>query len=248
MASCTAPFADCNGSASDGCEANTQSDPAHCGACNTACPTRANATATCATAPAASPATRASRTATATRATAARPTPARARSTAAAAAARAPPNATGACVAGACTIVGSCATSYGDCDGNASNGCGVDHSHQHLALRRVRAACPAPANSVPACVGSTCLRTCAVGFDDCDLVESNGCETNLRTSKRTRGRCGQRCSAQQRQRGLRESGVARAHGLRGRLRRLRRNASNGCEGTPAPAPRTAAHAVGRARQ
>ncbi len=38
VASCDAGRADCNGDASDGCEATTASDPMNCGACGTVCP------------------------------------------------------------------------------------------------------------------------------------------------------------------------------------------------------------------
>jgi plastocyanin len=37
IASCTTPFADCNGSNLDGCEANLETDPQHCGTCMTDC-------------------------------------------------------------------------------------------------------------------------------------------------------------------------------------------------------------------
>ncbi|WP_232379855.1 FG-GAP-like repeat-containing protein [Polyangium fumosum] len=36
---CSGPLADCNGSSSDGCEVNTQSDANHCNGCNLACAT-----------------------------------------------------------------------------------------------------------------------------------------------------------------------------------------------------------------
>ena len=39
QAACAAPFFDCNGDPSDGCEANTDTNFLHCGACNNACPT-----------------------------------------------------------------------------------------------------------------------------------------------------------------------------------------------------------------
>ncbi len=34
---CSAPYADCNGVYSDGCETNTDTDMAHCGGCNRPC-------------------------------------------------------------------------------------------------------------------------------------------------------------------------------------------------------------------
>lgn len=46
VAACTAPFQDCNLSATDGCEVNTSNNASHCGGCNNAC-TRPFATGTC---------------------------------------------------------------------------------------------------------------------------------------------------------------------------------------------------------
>ena len=47
--SCTAPFGDCDGLSSNGCERNTQTDIANCGSCGILCPGRANAMTTCGT-------------------------------------------------------------------------------------------------------------------------------------------------------------------------------------------------------
>ncbi|MGV3622997.1 MAG: MopE-related protein [Archangium sp.] len=47
IASCNAPFDNCDGNAMNGCEANTNTNLSHCGACNNACPTRNNAVSTC---------------------------------------------------------------------------------------------------------------------------------------------------------------------------------------------------------
>jgi hypothetical protein len=40
ITACNAGFDDCNGLASDGCEANLSSDPNNCGACDIVCPSR----------------------------------------------------------------------------------------------------------------------------------------------------------------------------------------------------------------
>jgi hypothetical protein len=44
--SCETSYQDCNGDPKDGCEANLQTNPDHCGACNAAC-SRVNADVTC---------------------------------------------------------------------------------------------------------------------------------------------------------------------------------------------------------
>ncbi len=47
IGSCNAPFANCDGVLANGCEANTDTNVSHCGACNNACPQRPNTVTTC---------------------------------------------------------------------------------------------------------------------------------------------------------------------------------------------------------
>ncbi|MEZ4391174.1 MAG: hypothetical protein R3A48_08770, partial [Polyangiales bacterium] len=47
VASCNAPFADCDGNGANGCETDTQISLAHCGGCGAACPSPPGATAVC---------------------------------------------------------------------------------------------------------------------------------------------------------------------------------------------------------
>ncbi|MBI3183734.1 MAG: hypothetical protein HYZ28_16475 [Myxococcales bacterium] len=49
IGACNPGFKDCNGVVSDGCEIDSNTDLAHCGACNNACAVPANAVATCTT-------------------------------------------------------------------------------------------------------------------------------------------------------------------------------------------------------
>lgn len=44
---CDAGYADCNGNAADGCETNIETDPGHCGSCNSACTSPPNTCAYC---------------------------------------------------------------------------------------------------------------------------------------------------------------------------------------------------------
>ena len=44
--SCSSPFRDCNGNATDGCESNSNSDVRNCGSCGNACPARPNTSVT----------------------------------------------------------------------------------------------------------------------------------------------------------------------------------------------------------
>lgn len=120
VSACATDFADCDGIPANGCEVNTGTDNAHCGACGTACPGGTVCAFGECRVPCASPLS-----------------PCRAApycvNTATdrancGACGRVCSNARVAvngCSAGACTVV-RCAGGYGDCDGIASNGCETD--------------------------------------------------------------------------------------------------------------------------
>jgi RHS repeat-associated protein len=97
-----------------------------------------------------------------------------------------------ACVAGACTV-GGCDSGYGNCDGNAANGCETDLTTSASNCGACGHACMA-ANGTAACVGGACaVGSCNAGFADCDGNAANGCETNLKTSGANCGSCGHVC-------------------------------------------------------
>ncbi len=125
VGTCTAPFADCNRTASDGCEANTQTSLSHCGACGNACPSRANAASTCAAGACGSrcndgfadcdgDVTNGCEVDT-------RSSVAHCGRCGAACSAA---GGTASCAAGACSIT--CSITQGNCDGDVTNGCEVD--------------------------------------------------------------------------------------------------------------------------
>jgi hypothetical protein len=101
-------------------------------------------------------------------------------------------NATAACSAGACTVA-ACNTGYGNCDGNAANGCETALSSTPAHCGACGAACSA-ANGTPACRAGTCAIACTVGFGNCDGdARTNGCEAGLATTTNC-GACGAACS------------------------------------------------------
>lgn len=105
----------------------------------------------------------------------------------------APSNASPVCVGGQCGYA-ACASGFGDCDRNASNGCEAPLSSSVQHCGACGNACR-PLNADPACVGGVCgYSACATGFGDCDGVRSNGCETSLVVSLSHCGRCGAPCS------------------------------------------------------
>ncbi len=191
---CNLPFGDCNGQAGDGCEVDTSRSTAHCGACNNACPSRANAAAAC-NAGACGFACNAGfadcdgdasngcevdlATSAANCGRCARACPSRA-------------NAAPACVDGQCDLT--CSTSFADCDGAPSNGCEVDTRVTAIHCGACGSSCPAGANSSPTCAASTCGITCAANFGNCDGDAVNGCEVDTRVTDAHCGACGNACT------------------------------------------------------
>ncbi|MEZ4410380.1 MAG: fibrinogen-like YCDxxxxGGGW domain-containing protein [Polyangiales bacterium] len=142
IAACATGFADCDTTAANGCEVNTQTDLANCGGCGTAC---------------------------------------------------APANATASCAAGACSIA-ACATGFADCDTTAANGCEVNTQTSAAHCGGCGMAC-APANAAGACTAGACgVGTCNAGFADCDTTASNGCEVNTTSDAMNCGACGTVCA------------------------------------------------------
>jgi len=190
---CNGAFDDCDNAAANGCETNTQTSTAHCGGCGMACATRANATVACAAGRCAyeCAAGFADCDGDASNGCEA-DTRASASHCGACNRACSPPNATGACVASACTVA-ACATGYGDCDMNPMNGCETDVRNAVAHCGMCANACAAAPNTVPSCVGGTCAATCVAGFGECDGDRANGCEVDLSSSTSHCGSCGRSC-------------------------------------------------------
>jgi hypothetical protein len=103
------------------------------------------------------------------------------------------------CVSAACSPV--CDPSYfGDCDGNANNGCETDlrtglfdpATSSFRYCGNCQTTCSNPHGSTTCALG-VCAPTCAFGFKDCDGVVTNGCETNIRTDVNNCGECANEC-------------------------------------------------------
>jgi len=88
-------------------------------------------------------------------------------------------NATTSCASGTCATT-ACSVGFGDCDGNAANGCETNTN-----TAQDCGSCNTPcarANAVSNCASGTCTTlACNNGFGDCDGNVSNGCETQLNT-------------------------------------------------------------------
>jgi len=190
---CTAPFADCNGDAADGCETDTSGSATHCGMCGRAC-TFPNAMGECRTGTCAinrcdtsfadcdtSPANGCE---TDLRTTAS--------DCGACGTQCAFANAAATCAAGACAT-GACNAGFADCDMSPANGCETPTTTTDNCGACGRSC--SFANAASACRDGACaLGACRMGFADCDRSAANGCEADLQTGASSCGRCGNACS------------------------------------------------------
>ena len=101
-------------------------------------------------------------------------------------------NSSPACNGGVCAIA-TCDPGWGNCDGDASNGCetSLETSPQHCGS--CDTACPDLAGAMATCVGGGCSYVCGKFLGDCDGQVLTGCETSLQTTTDC-GECGLKCS------------------------------------------------------
>jgi len=99
-----------------------------------------------------------------------------------------------ACTTNGCDIT-ACAAGFSDCDGLPSNGC--ERSTTTLTdCGTCNTAC-AFANAAETCPSGNCtMGACSSGFGNCDMMTSNGCETQLNTLTNC-GACGTACATDQ---------------------------------------------------
>src|SRR5262245_5565124 len=94
---------------------------------------------------------------------------------------------------GACLPV--CATGYGNCNGNAGDGCETDTTTTPAHCNGCGLSC-APAHATPLCGSGVCgYQSCDPGFADCNGGAANGCETSITTVQNC-GSCGSACTNQ----------------------------------------------------
>jgi hypothetical protein len=184
---CVAGFADCDGNAANGCETNLQTDTSHCGVCRNVCLPAAGGSATCAagTCGQACPAGQTNCSGTC-RATAGDPS-----NCGACGRACTFTNATGTCAAGVCAIA-ACNTGFGNCDGNAANGCETDTRNNPSNCGGCGRPCAPPTGGTTSCVNSSCSAACPSGQSNC-----SGTCRNLQTDRLSCGSCGAACGTNQ---------------------------------------------------
>jgi len=186
ITTCDPGFLNCNASAADGCEVNTATDNANCGACGRGCAAGQVCSAGACVATCGAPLTLCSGgcvnlTNDPTRCGSCTTT------------CTAGPNSIAVCAASTCAFV--CTSGFADCDRVATNGCEANLNTSTSTCGTCGTVCPARANATPTCAAGACGFTCNPGFGDCDGVAANGCEANLNTNAAHCGRCGTSCGA-----------------------------------------------------
>ena len=111
-------------------------------------------------------------------------------------AACAPANATGACSAGICSI-GACDPGWGDCNGNATDGCERDlTTPTDCGGCGITCGAGGPNVLSNSCTMGVCTLVCAADWGNCNGDTTDGCEQDL-THKNHCGACGNRCPMRQ---------------------------------------------------
>jgi hypothetical protein len=187
---CAAGFADCDGDVADGCEIDTRSDTAHCGSCSNACPIPPNAVATCTRSGCGYTCLAGYSDCNGLAADGCEVHSAvdNANCGACGVTCAAGAEQTAACVDGRCDKA--CVAGWGDCDGNAANGCETDLTTT-TNCGSCGTTCTAPSYEVPVCSQGQCIQ-CFPYTKDCDKNPANGCETNITTISNC-GACGNVC-------------------------------------------------------
>ncbi len=105
------------------------------------------------------------------------------------------PHAAASCAAGVCGL-GACNLGWGNCDGNAGNGCEHDVSGDVANCGSCGNVCPQPPGTLATCTAGVCgtVPACAPGTADCDMNPGNGCERSTDTDVNNCGSCGFVCS------------------------------------------------------
>lgn len=193
VATCSGTLGDCDSDYTNGCETDTATTVAHCGACGTVCPSRPNSSTTCSSGTCAFTCNAgyadcdgdaANGCEVALNTSAANCGACGNVCTAA--------NGTAACVGGTCALA-SCNANYADCNSSITDGCETNTSTSASHCGGCGLACATSGATATACVSGSCAPTCATGFANCDGNGSNGCEINTTTDVTHCGACSNTC-------------------------------------------------------
>jgi hypothetical protein len=99
------------------------------------------------------------------------------------------------CYHGACAV-SACVGSYKNCPGQTE--CLTDLAHDPDNCSGCDVRCGKPPNGAPGCAAMQCaVSSCDDGWEDCNHIYEDGCETDLRTDPANCGACGHVCPAGQ---------------------------------------------------
>jgi hypothetical protein len=191
LGACSAGFANCDGSAANGCEASLSADPNNCGACGSVC-SNANGTTACVSGVCV-PACAAGHGDCDGNPKNGCESPLNTNANCGGCGTVCDlPNGSGSCASGTCVLAG-CNAGFADCDSAASNGCEVNLQTSASNCGGCGQACSTN-HATPGCSLGVCTVSCFAGWGNCDLdAKTNGCETSVYTTTNC-GTCGTACT------------------------------------------------------
>jgi subtilisin family serine protease len=102
-------------------------------------------------------------------------------------------HAAGVCSGGVCEL-GECNQGFGDCNANEADGCETSTSTDPNNCGACNSACDMAHVDSASCEQSVCqVETCEPGWDDCDGINTNGCELDVSADLNNCGACGNVC-------------------------------------------------------
>lgn len=192
LSTCTAPFGNCDGNSSNGCESNAETDAMNCGGCGNVCNLphaesicnqRFCAVAKCEAgwADCNGLAKDGCETHLLSSLT----------DCGVCQAACAPAGGAGVCVRGTCSV-DSCEQGMADCNQVPTDGCEVNLGSSVENCGGCGLACSSD-HGTPSCQSGTCSIECSSGYGDCDGLVANGCETETSSNVQHCGGCNLPC-------------------------------------------------------
>ncbi|MSP60531.1 MAG: hypothetical protein EXR72_09360 [Myxococcales bacterium] len=141
----------------------------------------------------------------------------------------APPNATAGCFGGVCTV-GGCQAGFGDCDGNGQNGCETTLASDAKHCGVCGNDCGQALHGIAGCtLGKCVLVSCTAPWKDCNNNPVDGCEANPQSDKNHCSGCGKPCPSPQNGVAACTNGMCGFGGCNPGFENCNANTADGCE-------------------